>query len=76
MMKPSDDFYPKKQMSVETVEGTKVVLFKKKLYIPEKLRQKTMSWYFDNYPDASAKLAAHCTWPTQDKDVSEYAKTR
>jgi len=69
--------YPRKAMSVDTVEGVKLVFFNKKLYLPEKLREKSMKWYFENYGTsvAKTKLVAHYTWPNQTMDISKYEKS-
>jgi len=69
--------YSKKAMSVEKKDGINLVFFNDKIYIPQRLRAKTMKWYFDNYgkESASQKLEAHCTWPEQESDVKEFAQT-
>lgn len=69
--------YPKSKMSVESVGDTSLVFFKSRVYIPEKLREKTLKWYFDSYgSNAKAKLSIHCIWPDQEKDATAFERSR
>lgn len=61
--------YHRSDMSTREIDGTRLVFFKKKLYIPEKIREKMMRYYLDTYPDDPKKqLSDHCIWPSLDKD--------
>ena len=64
-----------KNMSVMDIDGNKLVYFKKKVYIPVKLRRKTVKFYCESYPDdAHSTLRKNCIWPERDEDVDNHLK--
>ena len=69
----SAGMYPKFSMSVKEVDGLKLVFFYKKLYVPEKLRTKTLQYYYDNHNDDWTRvMAKHVIWPSLDTDVTNF----
>lgn len=71
--------YPRKVMSIETIDGLKIVYFHRKIYVPEKLRPKTIMYYFNTYSPASqakSKLKEYCIWPDIEKDIASYEEMK
>lgn len=73
----SAGMYPKFSMSVKQVDGLKLVFFYKKLYVPEKLRTKTLKYYYDHHNNAAdggwtRVMAKHVIWPSLDTDVTNF----
>jgi cell division septum initiation protein DivIVA len=71
----SAGMYPKFSMSVRDVDGLKLVFFYKKLYVPEKLREKTLKYYHDKYSSDGSwtrVLAKQVIWPSLDADVTTF----
>ena len=70
----SAGMYPKFSMSVKDVDGLKLVFFYKKLYVPEKLRQKTLKYYHDKHGSGSwtRVLSKQVIWPSLDADVTTF----
>ena len=68
--------YPKFSMSVKDVDGLKLVFFYKKLYVPEKLRTKTLQYYYDHHSAAEGgwtrAMAKNVIWPSLDTDVTNF----
>ena len=72
-MKTKEGLFDSKYMSLREVSGGNVVLFKKKIYIPEKLRSKTIQYYRAEYSDSEAleKMRKNCCWPDMETDYSD-----
>lgn len=69
--------YPRRVMSLETVDGRTLVHFRSKVYVPASLRERTMQWHCEQYSDhAKDRLAEHCTWPHQERDMLEYVRNQ
>lgn len=71
----SAGMYPKFSMSVKDVDGLKLVFFYKKLYVPEKLREKTLKYYHDKHSSDGSwtrVLAKQVIWPSLDADVTTF----
>jgi hypothetical protein len=67
--------YPRKVLSLETVHGKTLVHFRSKVYVPASLRERAMQWHCDTYKDdAKDRLAEHCTWPHQERDMLDYVR--
>lgn len=72
-MKTKEGLYDSKYMSVREEKGGNIVCFKKKVYIPESLREKTILHYKRFHPSDTMALAAirkNCCWPDLEKDFS------
>ena len=72
-MKHKEGLFEPKYMSLREVSGGNLVLFKKKIYIPENLRSKTIQYYRAEYSDSEAleKMRKNCCWPDMETDFSE-----
>jgi hypothetical protein len=69
--------YKTKHMSIEILDGNKLMYFKNRVYIPVKLRKKTVKFYCGTFPnDAKATLRENCIWPEMDEDVDNYLNSR
>ena len=67
--------YPRKVMSLESVQGKTLVHFRSKVYLPASLRERAMQWHYEQYREqAKDRLAEHCTWPHQERDVVDYVR--
>ena len=76
-MKTKEGLFEPKHLSVREVEGGSLVLFKKKFYIPERLRSKTIQYYKNEYQTESKALEVlrkNCCWPELEKDFYSESK--
>jgi len=76
-MKTKEGLFEPKYLSVREVEGGSLVLFKKKFYIPERLRSKTIQYYKNEYQTESKALEVlrkNCCWPELEKDFYSVSK--
>lgn len=65
--------YPAKVMGVEIYDEKKMITFKKKLYLPAKLRKKTMEHYKSTKgSDWRAAIKKNFIWLEIDEDVSSF----
>lgn len=65
--------YAGKHMTVEMIEESRLVYFKKKVYIPDRLRRKTVKYYCHAYPDTPKEtIRENCIWPEMDQDMDNY----
>ena len=70
-MKTKEGLYESKYMSIREEKGGNLVCFKKKIYIPQALREKTIDFYKSEHSTDSIALAAlrkNCCWPDLEKD--------
>ena len=70
-MKTKEGLYDSKYMTIREEKGGNLVCFKKKIYIPEKLREKTIRHYKKEHLSdvmALAALRKNCCWPELEKD--------
>lgn len=71
-MKTKEGLYDAKYMSLREESNVgNIVCFKKKIYVPLKLREKTIQYYkHEHSPDsvALATLRKNCCWPDLEKD--------
>jgi len=69
-MKTKEGLFDPKYMSLREVDGGNLVLFKKKIYIPEKLRAETIEYYRSEHSESEAleKMRKNCCWPDMEKD--------
>ena len=63
----------------KTIQGAKVVLFHKRIWVPEPLRKHVLTWYHDNllHPGASRlerTIRQTMTWPKLKEDVEAHTK--
>jgi hypothetical protein len=72
-LKTKEGLFDSKYMSLREVPGGNLVLFKKKIYIPEKLRSKTIQYYRDEYSGGEAleKMRKNCCWPDMETDFCD-----
>lgn len=68
-MKTKEGLFDPKYMSLREVDGGNLVLFKKKIYIPEKLRTKTIEYYRSQHSESEAleKMRKNWCWPDMEK---------
>ena len=64
----------------KTVDGTEVILFHKKIYVPKPLRHRVISWYHDMLVHPGAKrteltIRQHLVWPGLTEHVENYVKS-
>lgn len=70
-MKTKQGLYDSKYLSIREEKGGNLVCFKNKIFIPHKLREKTIRHYKSEHPTDSIALAAlrkNCCWPDLEKD--------
>ena len=70
-MKTKQGLYDPKYLSLREVDEGNIVCFKRKIYIPKKLRDKSISHYKREFIVESMALAAlrkNCCWPELEKD--------
>ena len=70
-IKTKEGLYDSKYMSIREEKGGSLVCFKKKIYIPLKLREKTIQYYKNEHVTDSIALEAlrkNCCWPDLEKD--------
>jgi hypothetical protein len=70
-MKTKEGLYDGKYMSLRPAAGGNIVCFKRRIYIPIKLRQKTIQHYKRHNTSESKALEAlrkNCIWPDLEKD--------
>jgi len=70
-MKTKEGLFDTKYMSLRAVDGGNLVMFKKKVYVPEKLRAKTIEYYKNEHDEESKALEVlrkNCCWPDLEKD--------
>jgi hypothetical protein len=70
-IKTKQGLYDVKFMSTREEKGHTIVCFKKKIYIPENLRSKTIKHYKRFHPTdeiALTSLKKNCCWPDMEKD--------
>jgi regulator of replication initiation timing len=77
-MRTKEGLYDGKYMSIRDENGSSIICFKKKIYIPENLRAKTIKHYKRCHTttdsDALAALRKNCCWPDLEKDFYDPAK--
>jgi hypothetical protein len=76
-MKTKEGLYDSKHMSIREENGSNIICFKSKIYIPESLRVKTIKHYKRFHPTDSIALAAlrrNCCWPDLEKDFYDPSK--
>jgi hypothetical protein len=68
------NMYPKFYMSTTWIDDTYLYLFRKRMYVPESLRQRVMEhyWKTDTSDNWSAALCKDKIWPTIDADVTNF----
>jgi len=72
-MKTQKGLFPAGHMDIKEIAGKKIVCFKNRIYVPLKLRDKTLAYYFDTYPkDPKRAMMKQCVWPELEKDFNEY----
>jgi hypothetical protein len=70
-MKTKEGPFDAKHLSIRNENSWSIVCFKNKIYIPERLRAKTIKHYKTSHPNDSSALAAlrkNCCWPDLEKD--------
>jgi hypothetical protein len=72
-MKTKTGLYDVKFMSIREVDDQQIFCFKRKAYIPVKLRTTTIRYYKEQHADADdddalAALTKNCIWPDLDVD--------
>lgn len=73
-MKTKEGLYDAKHMSIREENGSNIVCFRKKIYIPENLRSKTIKHYKRFHPTDDMALTAlkkNCCWPDLEKDFHD-----
>jgi hypothetical protein len=73
-IKSKEGLYDVKYMSTREENGNTIVCFKKKIYIPESLRSKTIKHYKRFHPTDEIALVAlkkNCCWPDLEKDFHD-----
>lgn len=76
-MKTKEGPFDSKHLSIREESGSNIVCFKKKIYIPENLRSKTIRYYKRSHPTDSEALAAlrkNCCWLDLEKDFYDPSK--
>lgn len=76
-MKTKEGLYDTKYLSFRDENGSNIVCFKKKIYIPESLRAKTIKYYkrqHSNDREALAAIRKNCIWPDLEKDFYDPSK--
>ena len=73
------DKHPEEYQSKE-IEGTMIVHYKNKLYIPSSLREEILNWYHTNllHPGVTRTtetIRQYMYWPKLDDDVKEHVRT-
>jgi len=63
--------FPKKLMSIKEIDGHMIVHFKKRIYVPPKLREKTTKWFLDNHSKnlALLEMSNNFIWPKMEHDL-------
>lgn len=76
-MKTKEGLYDSKHLSIREENGCSIICFKRKVYIPENLRAKTLRHYKRSHPtdsDALAALRRNCCWLDLEKDFYDPMK--
>lgn len=70
-IKTKEGLYPMKKMSIHDVGSSTIVCFKNRVYIPEKLREKTIQHYQKAYSTSmyQDKIQEYCIWPNMERDI-------
>lgn len=65
--------FPKKLMSIKEIDGHMIVHFKKRIYVPPKLREKTTKWFLDNHSKnlALLEMSNNFIWPKMEHDLDD-----
>lgn len=76
-MRYKTGLYDAKYMSIQEVDGQQLFCFKKKAYIPARLRKRTIQHYKTQYSQDAALFAmrANCIWPDMETEFSNAAST-
>lgn len=65
--------YDVKESKVKTIDDKNLVFFRKRIYIPKRLRRDTVKYYCTQFPgDSKDELARNCIWPELDEDFELY----
>ena len=76
-MKTKEGLFDSKQMSIREENGCNIICFRKKIYIPDSLRSKTIRYYKRSHPTDSEALVAlrkNCCWLDLEKDFYDPSK--
>lgn len=76
-MKTKEGLFDSKHMSIREENGCNIICFRKKIYIPENLRSKTIRHYKRSHPTDSEALTAlrkNCCWLDLEKDFYDPSK--
>ena len=76
-MKTKEGLFDSKHLSIREENGCSIICFKRKVYIPENLRSKTLRHYKRSYPtdsDALAALRRNCCLLDLEKDFYDPLK--
>ena len=76
-IKTKEGLFDSKHMSIREENSSSIICFKKKIYIPENLRSKTIRYYKRSHPTDSEALVAllkNCCWLDLEKDFYDPLK--
>lgn len=76
-MKTKEGLFDSKHMSIREENGCSIICFKKKIYVPETLRSKTIRHYKRSHPtdsEAMTALRKNCCWLDLEKDFYDPSK--
>lgn len=76
-MKTKEGLFDSKHMSIRDEQGCNIICFRKKIYIPDKLRSKTIQYYKRLHHTDSEALTAlrkNCCWLDLEKDFYDPSK--
>jgi DNA mismatch repair ATPase MutL len=74
-MRTQEGLYDAKYMTIREETDGRLICFKNKIYIPLKLRDKTIQYYKSEHATESLALAAmrkNCCWPDLEKDFFDH----